>query len=157
MTSRSSKPTSRHLVEGIDGAKLYRKRIIDVEVRFAQQAGFIATLEGAVACSPGDALVTGTRGEIWPVTRCAFEQKYEAIPPTIMGSCGRYRTRATAALALRLTGPVNLALPSGKGILQGHAGDWLVQYGEGDQSLVNSLIFEETYEVTDCDRISHRP
>jgi hypothetical protein len=149
MTSHSNRPTLRHLVDGIDGAKLYRKRIIEVEVRFAAEAGSITTLEGAVACSPGDALVTGTQGEVWPVTRRAFEQKYEAVPPTVMGSCGRYRTRATPALALRLTGTVTLALPSGKGILEGHEGDWLVQYGHGDQSLVNSLIFDETYEASD--------
>ncbi|MBC7415548.1 MAG: hypothetical protein H7327_11525 [Herminiimonas sp.] len=138
--------TVNHLVDGIDGARLYRKRIIDVDVRFAEQAGSIATLEGVVACGRGDALVTGTRDEVWPVTRAAFEQKYDAVPPTVMGAPGRYRTRAMPALAVQITHPVRLPLPGGKGVLAGEQGDWLVQYGAADQSLVNGTIFDETYE-----------
>ena len=148
MKSDISTGTLKYLEDGIDGAKLVRKRIIEVEVRFAERAGSIATLEGAVACAPGDALVTGTQGEVWPVTRAAFQQRYDAVAPTVMGSAGRYRTRALPALAVQLVHPVRLALPAGKGALVGEKGDWLVQYKEGDQSLVNSTIFDVTYEAT---------
>ncbi len=149
MTPGIRTPTCRHLVDGIDGVKRYRKRIIEVDVRFAEQSGSVTTLEGEVACAPGDALVTGTKDEIWPVTHAAFKQKYDAVPPTVMGKPGHYRTRATLVLAVQLTGPLHLALPSGKGILSGDKGDWIVQYAPRDQGIVNSAIFEETYEVAD--------
>lgn len=138
---------SVHLVDGVDGAMTVRKRSIDVQVRFADRAASISTLEGMVECAAGDALVTGTKNEVWPVARAIFEQKYDAVAPTVMGCAGRYRTRGVRALAVRLTEPLRLALPAGSGVLSGAAGDWLLQYGPADQAIVDGVIFEDTYEL----------
>ena len=69
-----------------------------------------------------------------------------------MGAAGRYRTRATPALAVQLADAILLALPAGKGVLAGEKGDWLLQYHVKDQSLVNGAIFEDTYEPADIVR-----
>ena len=63
-----------------------------------------------------------------------------------MCAAGRYRTRATAALAVQLADAILLALPAGKGVLAGKKGDWLLQYDVKDQSLVNGANFKDTYE-----------
>lgn len=146
MTHMGGPPPVQPLIEGRDGVKSYRKRPVEVDVRFADRPETIATLEGAVTCVPGDAIVTGARDEVWPVARAVFEQRYEPIAPMNMGDAGRYRSRALATLAIRLSAPMRLALPSERGILSGEAGDWLVQHAPGDQAIVNGAIFDDTYE-----------
>src|SRR5664279_1064449 len=57
-------------------ARRARKRAVVVQVVFAEAAGTLSTQEGPVNYSTGDALLTGTEGERWPVTRHIFDQTY---------------------------------------------------------------------------------
>lgn len=58
------------------------------EVHYSQQGtffevppgcGWIDTLEGAHIVSPGDWIVTGVKGERWPVKPDIFEMTYEPV------------------------------------------------------------------------------
>jgi hypothetical protein len=130
-------------------ARTARKAPVPVEVEFAAAAGTLATAEGPVAYEPGDALLTGPAGERWPVPRARFLHDYEMVDGGRAGTPGRYRKRPGAVRALRMNAPFTVTLPNGRGTLSGAAGDWLVQYGPGDQAVVAASIFAATYELVD--------
>ncbi|HUB13406.1 MAG TPA: PGDYG domain-containing protein [Acetobacteraceae bacterium] len=123
-----------------------RKRPLPVQVTFASADGICATLEGPVRYRRGDAILTGTRGELWPVTRGSFFDSYEAMPPTSPGQDGTYRKRPAPVLALRLERA--LAVPVGwqDDLLQARRGDWLLHYADGSHGVVSDRIFRDTYE-----------
>lgn len=120
---------------------------LPVQVDFAPDAGVCVTLEGPVSHAAGDAILTGVRGEHWPVARARFEQTYEAAPGTAAGQPGTYRKRPLAVMAVRLESAVAVTLGAGRGVLTAAPGDWLVQYGPGDFGVVAADIFGQTYRV----------
>ena len=125
------------------------KRSLPVDVVFAAHAGLLHTLEGEVAYREGDAILTGGRGERWPVARQAFVDSYEPVPPTREGEAGRYRKRPATVLAKRMRGPFSVRVGARAELLTGARGDWLVQYGPGQYGVVSGEIFEETYTALD--------
>lgn len=127
------------------GAFRTRVRPITVEVRFAMQAGRIQTLEGSVAYAPGDALITGTTGESWPVPRARFDAGYHPAPGTERGHDGPYSKRPREVWAWRADRALDIALPQGTGILHANEGDIVVQYAPGDCAIVQPEIFSKTY------------
>lgn len=56
-----------------------RKKPIILEAEFAEEPGTINTLEGDLHYSKGDAIITGTHGEKWPVRRLLFNETYEIL------------------------------------------------------------------------------
>jgi hypothetical protein len=124
-----------------------RKRPTEVQVHFAQQPQTIATLEGPVPAKVGDAVITGTQGEQWPVQAALFATKYEAVPPTPFGSDGRYRSQARTVRALPLAQATQVQINTQGHQLNGQAGDWLVDYGDGSLGVVAAAVFERTYEL----------
>lgn len=124
-----------------------RKREHAVLVRFADQAAAVETLEGVVHAKLGDAIVTGLFGENWPVARDTFAGKYDAVPPLEMGAPGRYLTLPVEVLAVEMNAPFDVVLADGHSRLKGEAGDWLVDYGDGNLGIVNAAIFDATYEI----------
>ena len=67
-----------------------RKREHEIDVRFTPVACTVQTSEGLVHAAPGDAIVTGTAGEHWRVSRARFPDRYRPVPPTVAGQAGRY-------------------------------------------------------------------
>lgn len=124
-----------------------RRRPLVFEVAFAQEKILIDTLEGSVRAEAGDAVITGVRGERWPVSSTRFAELYEPVLMTRMGEDGRYRRRAGMVRTTRLTQPLSLFLPDEQGALSGNAGDWLVQHTDGSFGIVADDIFERTYEL----------
>ena len=59
----------------------------------------------------GDAVLTGVRGEHWPVQRHLFLASYAPVPPTEAGQDVIYRKIPAVSLALRLQH--DLAVPVG--------------------------------------------
>jgi hypothetical protein len=127
-------------------ARRVRKRPVLVSVEFTRSECIVRTREGDVAASPGDAIVTGTRGERWPVARARFNVKYEPVPPLRHGEPGLYRPRPLAVRALQVPVAFQVMLEGGHSQLEGAAGDWAVDYGDGSLGVVSSSIFAETYE-----------
>lgn len=124
-----------------------RKRAYPVQVRFAKQGCAVETFEGTVPADPGDAIVTGLFGEPWPVKPAAFTGKYQPVPPLEMGAPGAYVSLPVDVSAVRMDEPFEVVLADGHSRLHGHAGDWLVDYGDGSLGIVSSAIFAATYEV----------
>ena len=141
-TSGFSAEVSGH-PQHIEARKLER----EVDVRFADVASIVRTPEGAVHAHPGDAILTGNGGHHWRVSHAKFTNKYRPIPPTVAGQSGRYISLPYRILALQLQEPFDVQLSDGLSALHGHAGDWLVDYGDGSLGIVANDIFATTYEI----------
>jgi len=126
-----------------------RKLAREIHVVFTPAACTIQTPEGIVHAKPGDAIVTGIAGERWRVSRAHFGDKYRATPPTREGEPGTYVSLRNRILAVRMSEPFNVLLADGQSRLSGHAGDWLVDYGDGSLGVVSDAIFATTYEIVD--------
>jgi PGDYG protein len=124
-----------------------RKLEREVEVRFTDVACIVRTPEGAVQAHPGDAILTGNGGHHWRVSHAKFEHKYRPLPPTVAGRSGHYMSLPYHILALQLQEPFDVQLADGVSALSGHAGDWLVDYGDGSLGIVAQDIFATTYEI----------
>jgi hypothetical protein len=126
-----------------------RKRDVALQVEFAATDGTLATQEGTVGYSAGDALLTGTQGERWPIARETFDATYAPVAPIREGKPGRYRKRPLVVWAKPMAEPFSVTLEGDRGTLIGHAGDWLVQYAPSDFSVVDASVFAQTYELLD--------
>ncbi|HEV7610879.1 MAG TPA: PGDYG domain-containing protein [Steroidobacteraceae bacterium] len=107
------------------------------------------TSEGLVHAVPGDAIITGTAGEHWRVSRARFPDKYRPVPPTVAGEAGRYVSLPNRIMAVPMTKPFEVVLADGVSRLTGRAGEWLVDYGDGSLGIVSPDIFANTYEISD--------
>lgn len=125
----------------------YRSKLVEVQVDIARHNQTIVTLEGPITCKAGDAILTGTAGERWPVSAAELDQRYRCLSPAMQGTPGRYQKRVTTVEAVQLRAPLALTLSEGRGVLRGQAGDWCVWHGPDDLSIVGRSIFAETYEL----------
>jgi hypothetical protein len=123
----------------------YLKKLIPAQVEFAKEAGSLSTLEGDVAYFPGDALMTGVKGEHWPIRRARFEATYEPMPPTRMGENGVYLKTPMPVTARQAYSEEKVSLPDTQGILKARAGDWILTSEDGHQWVVADDIFRDSY------------
>jgi hypothetical protein len=130
-------------------ARRARKRAVVVQVEFAETDGTLSTQEGPVHYSTGDALLTGTEGERWPVACDTFDVNYAPLAPTRPGKPGRYRKRPRVVWAKPMTDAFDVTFDRDRGTLRGQPGDWLVQYAPSDFSVVSARVFAQTYELLD--------
>jgi len=126
-----------------------RKVVQEVQVEFCTVAYVLQTREGLVHVRPGDAVMTGTAGERWRISRDRFAKKYCSVAPTVMGESGRYQSLPNSILAVAMDRPFEVVLRDGVSRLHGNVGDWLVDYGDGSLGIVSSAIFANTYEIVD--------
>ncbi|WP_250453106.1 PGDYG domain-containing protein [Caballeronia sp. ATUFL_M2_KS44] len=119
------------------------KRPVPVAVRFADSDGTCETLEGPVRFRAGDAIVTGTLNEQWPVSRDRFDETYERV------SEGVYRKRPVVAYAVLLKSSVNVRVGAQSDVIEGQPGDWLIQYEKGEYGIVDAEVFARVYEEAD--------
>jgi len=124
------------------------KKPIPVRAEFAAADGVCETLEGPVRFQAGDAILTGGRGERWPVGREAFRASYEPVPPTCAGENGEYRKAPSLSRALRLDSPLDVPVGWQNDPLHGEAGDWLLQYADGSYGVIKDDIFRDSYAPT---------
>lgn len=126
---------------------LARKLEREIDVRFTPIACTVQTPEGVVHARPGDAIVTGTAGEHWRVSRARFAQKYQPVRPTVAGEPGRYISLPNRIAAVPMSGEFEVLLADGESRLHGRPGDWLVDYGDGSFGIVSQAIFATTYVI----------
>jgi hypothetical protein len=120
-----------------------------VGVVFAPTAGVLTSAVGPNRYAAGDALLTGSTGDQWCVSRDRFDAKYRPEPPALPGQEGRYRNRPVAVLAKRMTAAFCIARSVGGDVLQGKAGDWLEQSAPGDHGVVAQARFDSVYRLLD--------
>jgi uncharacterized protein (DUF2237 family) len=118
-----------------------------VWVEFAVAAGVLESAVGLNRYAAGDALLTGSTGDRWCVSRDRFDAKYQPEPPTCRGRNGRYRNRPLSVLAKRMTVAFTVERSAGGDLLRGNAGDWLMQYAPGDHGIVDAARFDSVYRV----------
>lgn len=116
-----------------------------VEVVFAKTAGELVSREGPNRFQAGDALITGSTGDRWSVSRSRFEVKYVPVAGGRDGEDGRYQARPLPVLAKQMTEAFSVARSCGGDVLQGQARDWLLQYAPGDFGIVENCRFEQVY------------
>lgn len=116
-----------------------------VTVTFAREAGELISLEGPNRYAAGDALVTGSTGSRWSVSRQRFELKYAPVPPAGMGDDGRYQARPIPVFARQIPAAFTAARSVGGDLLHGKAGDWLLQYAPGDFGIAEQARFAQVY------------
>tara|TARA_R100000008_G_C3583321_1_gene170212 strand:- start:582 stop:1040 length:459 start_codon:yes stop_codon:yes gene_type:complete len=116
------------------------KKPIPLQFRYASGAETIETKEGPVNANPGDAIMTGTKGEQWPIPAESFSQTYDIIMP------GLASKKDIPVFAKEMQQPFQVKVSWSPDLLQGEVGDFLVQYGPGDYGVVGAEIFRETYK-----------
>jgi PGDYG protein len=139
-----------------------QKRPIPLDVHFAVQSdltrtdppynkGHIRTREtsagdAGVAFKAGDAILTGTEKDSWPIAKATFEATYAPSEGSRMGQDGKFFKKPQPILGVQMKEP--FAVTASWGRLEGKPGDWLVQYDEAgkDFGIVGEAIFEQTYE-----------
>jgi hypothetical protein len=139
-----------------------QKRPIPLDVHFAVDRDLVRTdppynkghIRGretpagtaGVAFKAGDAILTGSEMESWPIARSTFETTYAPTEGSRMGQDGKFFKKALPVLGLQMSEP--FAVTASWGRLEGKPGDWLVQYDEAgkDFGIVGEAIFNETYE-----------
>jgi len=126
-----------------------RKLEREIDVRFTPVACTVQTSEGLVHAAPGDAIITGTAGEHWRVSRARFADKYRPVPPTVAGEAGRYISLPNRIMGVPMTQPFEVLLADGVSRLNGRPGEWLIDYGDGSLGIVSPEIFATTYQIVE--------
>lgn len=86
-----------------DAARYIKTEIVTVV--FARQTGELVSLEGPNRYQAGDALITGSTGSRWSVSRHRFDAKYGAVAAALAGHDGRYAARPSPVLAKQIAAP----------------------------------------------------
>jgi hypothetical protein len=122
-----------------------------VNVEFAATQGELMSLEGPNRYLPGDALITGSTGDRWVVSRERFDAKYVPADAALThGEPGAYRNRPAVVLAKEMHEAFSLARSANGGdVLRGVAGDWIMQYAPGDYGVVQAARFAKVYRLAD--------
>lgn len=118
------------------------KKAIVLGFRFAVGVEVVKTIEGSVTAQAGDAVLTGTKGECWPIPRPKFEATYDFDEAA--GNCAK---KAIVVDAEEMSAPFEVVVGWSAEPLQGKAGDYRLTYGPGDYGVVAREIFHETYDV----------
>lgn len=116
-----------------------------VAVVFARAAGELVSREGPNRFAVGDALITGSTGDCWSVSRLRFDARYIPVAPLQAGMDGAYRSRPVPVLARQMADAFSVARCAGGDLLQGAAQDWLLQYAPGDFGIVEDARFRQVY------------
>ncbi|MCX7147755.1 MAG: PGDYG domain-containing protein [Sulfuritalea sp.] len=116
-----------------------------VDVTFAETAGDLVSREGPNRFQAGDALITGSTGDRWSVSRDRFDAKYLPVAPVEPGEDGRYRAKPLPVLARQIGEAFTLARSSGGDVLHGKAQDWVLQYAPGDFGIIENARFQRVY------------
>ncbi len=139
-------PTLQHVDLRTDSAARPFVKDETVHVDFAHAPGELMSLEGPNRYAPGDALVTGSTGDRWVVSRERFNAKYLPADAALThGQPGAYRNRPSVVLAKQMDAPFSMARSEAGDVLHGQAGDWVLQYAPGDYGVVQAQRFAKVY------------
>lgn len=116
-----------------------------VSVVFAAANGLLMSAVGPNHYGEGDALITGSTGDRWSVTRDRFDAKYRPVGGQASGEDGPYRNIPVPIWAKRMREAFTIERHAGGDLLVGAAGDWAVEYAADDCGLVAQDRFVAVY------------
>lgn len=103
----------------------------------------IQTLEGPVNAPAGSAVLTGTKGERWPIPFEKFAATYD------FDKHGSVCFKKPVQVEVKqMDTDFSVKVSWSEDLLYGKPGDYLVTYGPNDFGVVAKDVFEETYIVT---------
>ena len=123
-----------------DGFKTY-KRPAQERYEIAQQDGTVETLEGPVNYRAGYYILTGPKGEKYPIPPQKFKELKDDLGN---GVCTPKKIIKTAKLADH-DGAVNTSW--GEKLHYTAGNDYIVRHGPGDYGVVKRDIFKQTYNT----------
>ncbi len=118
-----------------------------VRVSFARAPGVLQSREGGNRYQIGDALVTGSTGDQWVVSRARFDQKYQLVAPGVLGGADEYENIPKPVLARQIAEAFTIARSEGGDWISGEPMDWLIQYAPGDFGIVQNTKFRAVYRT----------
>ncbi len=133
------------LAADLDARRYVKNEIVTVV--FARHSGVVASREGANRYAVGDAVITGSTGDQWSVSRDRFDAKYVSLPPLVHGQDGAYRNKPTPVLAKQMREAFSVLRAAGSDLIYGNALDWLMQYAPGDYGIVENAKFLKVYQL----------
>ena len=119
------------------------KKPIPLAFRIAQSPEIVQTKEGPVQAELGAYIMTGTKGENWPIPADQFN--YDILSQD--GDTGTAAKKKIIVFAKEMNEHFEVKVSWSASTLKGKSGDYLVQYGPGDYGVVDKEIFNETYSV----------
>jgi len=143
----------RNLIEAVVGPRvnddwfkedsfLTFKKPIAIKYEIAKAPGNLETLEGVVKYDKGDYIITGPKGEQYPVSPETFENLYDN--DNGYGSATPKKIFKKAKLADH-----NGVIHTSWGDLEYTKGnDYIVRHGDGDYGVVKKDIFPMTYDTS---------
>lgn len=120
--------------------KVVKKPII-IQYRYADTVEVINSLEGPVTAHPGDAVITGVKGEQYPVQRFKFDEWY------IITEEGKAYKKPVVVDAELMEEEFEVVVSWANNPIRGRRGDYRLTYGPGDFGIVAADIFAETYDI----------
>ena len=117
------------------------KKPLEIKFKVTNVKTEVITLEGPQTAQKGDFVLTGTKGEKWPVPRDFFESNYSILRD---GVCAK---NFFVVSATRKKEPFEVTPSWSDKPLKGKVGDVLVEYGPEDFGVVDWEIFLETYSI----------
>ncbi len=129
-----------YIVDHVDEVGNFSKRPVELKAVQTKAAMVVQTLEGPVEAEPGDWIMTGLKGEHWPIKPQAFADSYDTVP----GVADMFRKRSMEILAVQIDEPMQIITNSGK-IFNGKTDDWMVIGPKGDKWFVDNEIFKASY------------
>ena len=132
---------------GVKGVQSAKSIPVDHPFVIASRPGIIRTPEGPVRYETGDALTNIESGLNWVVGKRYFEKYYEPSGRHKFGTDGIYRKKLQTVMVLELQENKRIDFKDGRGILFGVKGDWLVDYGEGEMSIIQRGQFFSLYTL----------
>lgn len=117
------------------------KKPIVISYRLATSVEVINTLEGPVTAEVGDAIITGVKGEQYPVPRPNFDDWYTIVEP------GKAFKKAMTVEVEQLTAPREVTVGWSANPIHGDVGDYFITYGPNNFGIVRKDIFLETYDI----------
>lgn len=116
-------------------------KTITLSYEIAQHEHMVETREGPVLAQDGDAIITGSQGERYPVPSAVFGKTYRKVPDSLQ--CVRL-----AKIVKVTCEPVAFEVTTPQGaVLRGKAGDYRVEYAPGDQAVVSASVFHTLYDI----------
>ncbi len=117
---------------------------VHLKYRIASISGIMQTTEGPVNYQVGDAIMTGTENENWPIEASKFRATYDTYEN------GFASKKPFLVFGKQMFTPFKVEVNWGgqSSWLKGHPGDYLVQYGVDDFGVVAKKIFENTYDFS---------
>ncbi len=120
------------------------KKAIRHTFRIAAFEEVVRTKEGLVTAGPGDAVLTGVQGELWPIRWTTFEATYDYDLASM--TCAK---QPLIVEAYRMDEPFEVRVGEANEPIRGVAGDYRLASHQSDFGIVSKDIFELTYAVVD--------